>query len=97
MDMHNKLKNLQDLCDLKGSKFAFLNIRSLKANFYLLKADMESVTDVLGSGLIAVGLSETWLNENLHDSLFKIDNYILFRLDRKTGKRGGGVVELQFL
>lgn len=62
----------------------------MKANFNLQKADMESVTDVLGSGLIAVGLSETWLNENLHDSLFKIDNYILFRLDRKLVKGGRG-------
>lgn len=91
MDSYTNPKKLQDLCDLKGCKFSFLNIKSLKANFNLLKADLESVNDVRDFGLIAIGISETWLNDNLHDSLYKISNYSLFRLDRKTGKRGGDI------
>lgn len=36
-----------------------------------------------------VGLSETWLSNNILDNLLTIDGYVLIRMDRPT--RGGGV------
>lgn len=77
---------LNVLLQAKGRKFAFINVRSLLPNINLLRHDFE-LTD-----LTAIGVSESWLNHKVHDSLFKINGFNLVRLDRMGGKRGGGLV-----
>ncbi|KAG5876618.1 hypothetical protein JTB14_010108 [Gonioctena quinquepunctata] len=37
-----------------------------------------------------LGITETWLNENISDAAVKIDNYNFIRLDRGNNRRGGG-------
>ena len=39
-----------------------------------------------------VAITETWLTENVHDSEILGDEYSIFRRDRKTGTRGGGIL-----
>ncbi|KAG5899366.1 hypothetical protein JTB14_036855 [Gonioctena quinquepunctata] len=41
-------------------------------------------------GLDVLGITETWLNENISDAAVKIDNYNFIRLDRGNNRRGGG-------
>lgn len=67
-----ELTDLIDLHNFKCCKFAFVNIRSLPANINLSKADMEKVNS---NSLVAVNLSETWLNNLLHDSLMHINGF----------------------
>lgn len=77
--------NTQELLVCRGRKIIFLNIRSLSANINLLRHDFEM------SDVMAIGLSETWLNPKLHDSLFNLQGFKLVRLDRPPPKRGGGL------
>lgn len=91
MGQSSNLSNFQELCSLKGCKFTFLNIRSLHANLIPLKADLESAMDTHGNCIVALGLSESWLNPKLHNSLFNIHGFTLYRQDRESGKRGGGI------
>lgn len=70
----------------KGRKILFLNIRSIVANVNELRYCLEN-TDIA-----ACGICETWLNKKLHDNLITINGFNLIRLDRRTGKRGGGVL-----
>ena len=40
-----------------------------------------------------LALSETWLNDSImNGELFDLSNFSVFRSDRSTGKRGGGVL-----
>lgn len=39
-----------------------------------------------------VGITETWLNSNVPDSLIDVLGYDLVRLDRQTDTRGGGII-----
>ncbi|KAG5874796.1 hypothetical protein JTB14_012432 [Gonioctena quinquepunctata] len=41
-------------------------------------------------GLDVLGITETWLNENISDAAVKIDNYNFIRLDRGNNRRTGG-------
>lgn len=86
--MGDNLTNINQIYSIKGSKFVFLNIRSLPANINVLRSDLEDNDN----NIIAVGLCETWLNEKLHDSLFDINGFNLYRYDRHMSKRGGGLV-----
>lgn len=71
---------------LKGRKIFFLNIRSILANINGFRSYLEN------SNLLACGLSETWLNNNVHNKLISINGFNLVRLDRVTKKRGGGLL-----
>ena len=62
------------------------NARSLNKNFESFELLLSSLQHFPFS---AIGITETWLHHNSPD-LFNIDNYKLFRSDRKNG-RGGGV------
>lgn len=78
--------SIDDLKLVKGRVICFLNVRSLNANINTLRVDLEN------SGFLAIGLCETWLNKNLHDDLFRINGYHIVRADRKSKKRGGGLL-----
>ncbi|KAG5878008.1 hypothetical protein JTB14_025463 [Gonioctena quinquepunctata] len=43
-------------------------------------------------GLDVLGITETWLNENMSDAAVKIDNYNFIILDRGNNRRGGVLV-----
>ena len=62
------------------------NARSLNKNFESFELLLSSLQNFPFTG---IGITETWLHHN-SPNLFNIDNYKLFRSDRKTG-RGGGV------
>ena len=38
-----------------------------------------------------ISVTETWANKNFNDALFQISGFKLFRSDRRSGSRGGGV------
>lgn len=67
----------------KGLHVIYLNIHSLVPKIDQLRAWL-----VYNNPNI-ITLSETWLNVSTADSNVKLDNYIIYRLDR--GSRGGGV------
>ena len=76
---------LDQIIRSKGLKIFYLNIRSLKnkiteLSYLIIKQDID---------ILAV--TETWLHKNIDTHLVDIEGYILIRLDRTTGKRGGGL------
>ena len=66
------------------SSVLYTNICSLLAKFN----DFVSLVCVNCPDFILI--SETWLNKDLPDSIVALQDYELYRSDRK-GKRGGGV------
>ena len=61
----------------KGLKIVHLNIRSLFRKKDSIEHDLlDGSTDILG-------LSETWLKEEVPDSMIKMSNYQLVRYDRQ--------------
>ena len=76
-----------------GLHFMHLNVRSLAD---IKKVDMIKL-QFRNSGAHLIGLSETWLKDEIPDSLLRIEGYNISRLDRAelredgTRKRGGGV------
>lgn len=64
-------------------KFCFLNVRSLIHNF----ADFNVF--VTNENYDVIGISETWLSDNIPSNLVHIDGYNFIRKDRDS--RGGGV------
>ena len=75
----------------KGLHYVHGNIRSLFNKFSQLKQYL------LDSNISCIGLSETWLSENIPSSMLYIPGFQLIRLDRKwvnqhgQTKKGGGV------
>ena len=39
-----------------------------------------------------IAISESWANESIDDSELNLEGFILFRKDRKTDNKGGGVM-----
>lgn len=76
----------EQLDELKGRKICFLNVRSLLSNINELCHCLE------GSNIFACCICESWLNKKLHNKLVQIKGYEIHRLDRRTGKRGGGLI-----
>ncbi|KAG5884061.1 hypothetical protein JTB14_037466 [Gonioctena quinquepunctata] len=68
----------------KNIKIGHVNIRSL----YPSIVDVEMI--LMNRGLDVLGITETWLTENISDEAVKIDNYNFIRLDRGNNRRGGG-------
>ncbi len=76
----------QEKGNIKNIKIAHLNTRSLKNRAHYIQVKnliIESDFDIFT-------ISETWLNESVHDSEIAIPGYILYRLDRQA-RIGGGV------
>ncbi len=46
------------------------------------------------SHIDVIGVTETWLHDELRDHKVSLPGYVLFRHDRPTSKRGGGGVVL---
>ena len=70
--------NFQDIKNSQGLHIAHLNFRSLVNKWDNIKANF------IDSGLHILTFSETWLNNELPDALFKIGpEYSLIRNDRK--------------
>ena len=76
---------------VKGLHYVHGNIRSVFNKFLQIKQYL------LDSNVSCLGLSETWLTENIPDNMLYIPGYHLIRLDRKwlnlqgQIKKGGGV------
>ena len=89
------MESLKDTLGKKGFHCAHLNIRSLTNKHDLLSQTVEG----LNNSLHVLGLSETWLTNQIPDNLIEIKGYVCERLDRGWGnpvtptqvKRGGGV------
>lgn len=77
--------NIESFSSIKGNKFVFFNIRSLVSNINVFKSEFDN------SSVVTIGLSETWLNTKLPDTLLSLEGYQLLRRDRVINKRGGGV------
>ena len=75
----------------KGLKIVHLNVRS----FFKKKDTIE--LDLLDGELDILGLSETWLKEEIPNNMLNVHNYQLIRLDRQQRnslghtKAGGGI------
>ena len=61
-----------------------INIRSLLANY------LDFLDHVSDCDYDIVGVTETWLHNDIESALVQVDNYNFVRVDR-TGRRGGGV------
>lgn len=77
--------DVKQLLEAKGRALVFLNIRSLLANINVLRCDFQH------SKIMAIGISESWLNSKTHDQLVSIDGFKIVRHDRQYNKRGGGL------
>ncbi|XP_071950945.1 uncharacterized protein [Antedon mediterranea] len=73
-------------------KVYYQNVRSLKNKMDVYNSDLNA--HLIQSNLDIVALTETWLNCNVLDSELSVSNYTLFRRDRDTDKRGGGILML---
>ena len=75
---------------IRGLHYVHGNIRSLFHKMSQIKQYL------LDSNISCLGLSETWLTDNIPDSMLYIPGYQLIRLDRKwlnlrgQVKKGGG-------
>ena len=85
-DNHQSGSDLIDLNPINNFSLFHWNARSLNKNFESLELLFSALNQFPFS---AIGISETWLRYN-SPNLFNINNYRLFRSDRKKG-RGGGV------
>lgn len=79
------LDSISDLNQLKGFKIVSINIRSLTSKIAQLEALLDSTK------VDALCINESWLNENVNNNQIRIDEYKIYRLDRKEKKRGGGL------
>lgn len=70
----------------KGQKLVFLNVRSLYTHLNELQVEFND------TAFCMLGFTESWLNENIPNSLIPIKGYSVVRLDRQVNKRGGGVI-----
>ena len=85
---------LKTLFEDRGFHLAHLNVRSLYPKIDILRYHLFSVEN-----LDVLGISETWLNTNIHSDLVNIHGYHLIRHDRNWNhnpnvnepKKGGGV------
>ena len=68
-----------------------MNIRSLKNRAHCIQIK-NLITE---SNFVIFTISETWLNELVHDSEIAIPEYVLYRLDRLVKIRGGVCVFLK--
>lgn len=83
--MNQKLSSFKKLSKCKGLKVVGLNVRSLTAKHSQIEAELTmNKIDILS-------LTETWLNNKVHNGLIRIPEYKVYRLDRKLNKRGGGI------
>ena len=85
---------LKDQVNQKGFHCAHLNCRSLYNKIDVINHLLQDIDQKLH----VLGLSETWLSENMPDSFISIEGYDITRLDRtwlqtqsNTVKKGGGV------
>ena len=72
------------MTDVKGFKIGMLNIRSLWPNLDELRIHFANF-DV-------IGICESWLNPSMPSQMVNLYKHKMFRLDRTSGKRGGGLV-----
>lgn len=74
---------LDEVGELKGLCIVHIHVRSLLPK---IDANREFVRHVK---LHVLCISETWLNKDITDGMVGIEDFVLYRNDRK-GKRGGG-------
>ena len=81
---------MNDLCKSR-LKVTLLNVRSLKTvNRSMNKlVQLQNLAVCTDSDVIA--LTETWLNDKVASSEMLDESYVIYRCDRRTGSRGGGV------
>ena len=82
-----KLKSLSELLLSKGLKVCHQNIRSLLPKIDQVRALLES-----HKGISILGVTESHLSNNVSDTEITIDGYKLYRKDRQSNHRGGGVL-----
>ena len=39
-----------------------------------------------------IGITESWANDNIGDAELSLDGYVMYRMDRNTSNKGGGVI-----
>ena len=71
------------------------NIKVMYANAQSLKRKMsELLTTTVALSPDVIGITESWGDQDLPDSEFTVPGFTMFRSDRVTGHRGGGVLLL---
>lgn len=74
---------VNELCSLKGLQFVHINVRSLYHKVDSLKVD------IFSKHVGVVGITETWLHNQIPDELIQVNDFHLIRNNR-TRCRGGG-------
>ena len=73
----------------KELRICTVNMRSLKPNDRSIKLDEMYSTLGIDKNFDIIGVTETWLDNNVDDELINLPNYQVFRRDRD--RHGGGV------
>ena len=76
--------NLEN-CSETGYKFVCLNARSIVNKRNELNIMLEDTDPRI------IGITESWANKDILDAELGLNDYTMFRKDRK-GRRGGGVI-----
>ena len=79
------MTEIGDITTAKGLKLCHLNIRSLFSKLEVFRIEFQH------SGFDIITLSETWLTRDINSSVLELPGYQLYRNDRCTQKRGGGL------
>lgn len=76
---------MKGLSDQKGMKIISWNIRSLVKHF-------EEVSLILNNcDIEIINFNESWMGKDNPNSMYRLDNYKIYRNDRAGKKRGGGL------
>lgn len=65
-----------------------LNIRSLPSKFEQVEILLEN------ESIKILNLSQSWLSSEINNNSIRIENYKIYRLDRKKKKKGGRTVHI---
>ena len=89
--MDNNLKKEKYLKNYVLSN-TLLNARSMKTVYSKVNklAEIQTLTELNMCDILCV--SETWLDNKIADTELLSDNFNIFRCDRPTGQKGGGLL-----
>ena len=75
-------------CEERYLNCLFVNARSIMNNFKIEELQLYAHD----WSLDIIGIAETWTHEDITDSEIKLDGFTMYRKDRSSSTRGGGVI-----
>lgn len=82
----NNLNNFNEYNSAKGLKLIHLNTRSLVKKISEIKIKLNEFKPEI------FAITESWLTQQHFDCEYNVNNYTMYRKDRDSSSRGGGIV-----